>query len=185
MARLAHISDAGSDWDRGGHRMMNRDRTNGNDEEIDADQVIRDYEEQEPAALGQDEDQVEVEWYEQAKQDTGEPPETLLTGGDIDADWRQAHFGGDEVVGGSNPTPDQDIVDEIGKAVGVTYEDTEPLRPEEKIAQRDQERWELNPVSSEDYAQRQATDDKPSQVETKQNVLKDEALSLKKRPKRR
>ena len=88
-------------------------------------------------------------------------PEAVLTGGDIDADWKQANFGGDEVVGGSNPTPDQDIVDEIGKAVGVTYEDAEPLRLEEKIAQRDEKRWELNPVSSEDYAERQNIEEGP------------------------
>lgn len=163
--------------------MMNGNGLNGNDEEIDADQAIRDYEESEPVALPPDEDQADVEWYEQAKQDTPEPPEALLTGGDIDADWRQAHFGGDETVGGSNPTPDQDIVDELGKSVGVTYEDGEPLRPEEKIAQRDQERWELNPVSSEDYAERQRTDERPSTYESKYKVIKDEAPSTK-RPKR-
>ena len=114
--------------------------------------MIRNYEKSEPTDAVPEEGQADAEWYEQAKQDTRQPAEAVLTGGDIDADWRQANFGEDEAVGESNPTPDQDIVEDIGKAVGVTYEDAEPLRPEEKIAQRDEERWELNPVSSEDYA---------------------------------
>jgi len=141
--------------------MATKNGTNERNEEIDADRVIRNYQESEQVLPAPDEDQTEVEWYEQAKQVTPEPPEAVLTGGDIDADWKAATFGGDEVVGGSNPTPDQDTVDEIGKAIGVTYEDAEPLRLEEKIAQRDEERWELNPVSSEDYAERQASEEGP------------------------
>ena len=39
-----------------------------------------------------------------------------LTGGDVDADWEDAYAVGDEAPGGDNPTPDQDIVDEIGGA---------------------------------------------------------------------
>jgi len=159
--------------------MMNENGKNGNHEEIDADQVIRNYEESGPADTVPEEGEADAEWYEQAKQDTRQPPEAVLTGGDIDADWRQANFGGDEAVGGSNPTPDQDIVEDIGKAVGVTYEDAEPLRPEEKIAQRDEERWELNPVSSEDYAERQTADEEPSPAKAKQKGLKDEASPLK------
>ena len=42
-----------------------------------------------------------------------------LTGGDVDADWESAYSVGDEAPGGDNPTPDQDIVDDIGRAVGV------------------------------------------------------------------
>ena len=44
-----------------------------------------------------------------------------ITGGDIDADWESAYSVGDEAPGGDNPTPDQDIVDDIGKALGVQY----------------------------------------------------------------
>src|SRR5574342_494736 len=43
-----------------------------------------------------------------------------LSAGDLDADWQSADQGGEETVGGSTPTPDQDIVDELGRAVGVT-----------------------------------------------------------------
>lgn len=76
-----------------------------------------------------------------------------LSAGDIDAAWDLADVG-EETVGGSSPTPDQDVVEEIGQAVGLTYEDNEPLRPLEKILERDRNRWELDPASSEDYKQR-------------------------------
>jgi hypothetical protein len=71
-----------------------------------------------------------------------------LSGGDIDAAWQQADQAGEETVGGSVPTPDQDQVDELGKAAGLTYQDDEPLNTEEKLAKRDRQRWELNPASS-------------------------------------
>jgi hypothetical protein len=76
-----------------------------------------------------------------------------LSGGDIDADWARADIG-DETVGGSAPTPDQDVVDELGEAVGLTYEDNEPLHSTEKVEERDRRRWELDPASSEDYNDR-------------------------------
>jgi len=74
-----------------------------------------------------------------------------ITGGDIDADWESAYSVGDEAPGGDNPTPDQDIVDDIGKALGVQYEDNEELKGEKKISDRDKKRWELDPASAEDY----------------------------------
>jgi hypothetical protein len=77
-----------------------------------------------------------------------------ITGGDIDADWESAYSVGDEAPGGDNPTPDQDIVDDIGRAVGVEYQDNEELKGEDKIARRDRHRWELDPASSEDYDER-------------------------------
>ena len=76
-----------------------------------------------------------------------------LSGGDLDADWGRADTG-EETVGGSAPTPDQDIVEELGIAVGLTYEDNEPLHTQEKVDQRDRNRWELDPASSEDYSDR-------------------------------
>ena len=77
-----------------------------------------------------------------------------LTGGDVDADWESAYSVGDEAPGGDNPTPDQDIVDEIGRAVGVEYQDNEELKGDEKIAKRDRNRWELDPASSDDWDDR-------------------------------
>jgi Family of unknown function (DUF6335) len=78
----------------------------------------------------------------------------VLTGGDVDADWEDAYAVGDEAPGGDNPTPDQDRVDDIGKALGVEYQDNEELRSSDKIADRDKHRWELDPASSEDYRDR-------------------------------
>ena len=71
-----------------------------------------------------------------------------LSGGDLDADWQSANQAGEETVGGTVSTPDQDIVDELGEAVGLTYEDDEPLQGEEKLRERDLNRWELNPESA-------------------------------------
>ena len=78
----------------------------------------------------------------------------VLTGGDVDASWEDAYAVGDEAPGGDNPTPDQDIVDDIGKALGVQYEDNEELKGADKIAERDKHRWELDPASSDDYKDR-------------------------------
>jgi len=74
-----------------------------------------------------------------------------LTAGDLDANWGDAYAVGDEAPGGDNPTPDQDRVDSIGKALGVTYEDNEELQGSEKIIERDRHRWELDPASSDDW----------------------------------
>ena len=78
----------------------------------------------------------------------------VLTGGDIDGDWESAYSVGDEAPGGDNPTPDQAIVDDIGSALGVVYEDDEELTSEKKISDRDKHRWELDPESSDDYDER-------------------------------
>jgi Family of unknown function (DUF6335) len=77
-----------------------------------------------------------------------------ITGGDVDVDVEDAYFTGDEAPGGDNPTPDQDVVDDIGKALGVHYEDNEELKASDKIVERDRHRWEMDPASSEDYKER-------------------------------
>lgn len=79
----------------------------------------------------------------------------VMTGGDVDADWEDAYAVGDEAPGGDNPTPDQDIVDDIGKALGVEYQDNEELKGADKITERDKHRWELDPASSDDYKDRE------------------------------
>ncbi|OLE50922.1 MAG: hypothetical protein AUG51_25440 [Acidobacteria bacterium 13_1_20CM_3_53_8] len=66
------------------------------------------------------------------------------SGGDMDADWEDVNNGGTESVAGDNPTPDQSIVEENARAVGVTYEDNEDLEILEKIERRDRERFELD-----------------------------------------
>ena len=77
-----------------------------------------------------------------------------LAAGDPDVDSEDAYFTGEEAPGGDNSTPDQDIVDDIGKALGVQYEDNEELKPADKVAERDKHRWELDPASSDDYKDR-------------------------------
>ena len=77
-----------------------------------------------------------------------------ITGGDVDVDLEDAYFTGDEAPGGDNSTPDQDIVDDIGKALGVEYQDNEELKAVDKVTERDRKRWELDPASSEDYKER-------------------------------
>lgn len=77
-----------------------------------------------------------------------------LDGGDPDVDVEDAYFTGEEAPGGDNPTPDQDIVDDIGKALGVEYEDNEELKAADKVVERDKHRWELDPASAEDYKDR-------------------------------
>ena len=77
-----------------------------------------------------------------------------IAGGDVDVDVEDAYFTGEEAPGGDNPTPDQDIVDDIGKALGVEYADNEELKAADKVTQRDKHRWELDPASSEDYDDR-------------------------------
>jgi hypothetical protein len=82
-----------------------------------------------------------------------------LTGGDVDSDWNDAYASGEETPGGDMSTPDQDVVEEIGRALGVEYEDAEELKGAEKIESRDRNRWEYDPASSDDYRDRTRRDD--------------------------
>jgi hypothetical protein len=77
-----------------------------------------------------------------------------IASGDVDVNTEDAYFTGDEAPGGDNQTPDQDRVDDIGRALGVEYNDAEELRSGDKVADRDKQRWELDPASSEDYRDR-------------------------------
>ena len=81
------------------------------------------------------------------RQHHSESPEQ--TAGDVDAAWDQAEDVGDETPS-AEPMPGHDRVDEMGEALGVTYDDDEPLEFAEKVWQRDEERWELDPESAED-----------------------------------
>ena len=45
-------------------------------------------------------------------------------------------------------------LDELGAPMDVIYQDGEPLRVGEKEHERDLHRWELDPASAEDYADR-------------------------------
>jgi hypothetical protein len=73
-----------------------------------------------------------------------------LSGGDVDAAWQESEMAGEESVGGSVSTPDQDLVDELGEAAGLTYTDYEELDYDKKVLNRDRDRWELDPASADD-----------------------------------
>jgi len=73
-------------------------------------------------------------------------------GGDLDANWEEVNDSGSETVAGDNPTPDQSLVEENAKAIGVSFEDNEELEFVEKIEKRDRDRYELEERSK-------ATDD--------------------------
>lgn len=82
------------------------------------------------------------------RQHTESSPE--LTAGDVDAKWQDAYAVGDEAPGGDNMTPDQDRVDDIGKALGIEYDDDEELQGGAEVTARDESRWELDPDSKEE-----------------------------------
>ncbi|HYX15448.1 MAG TPA: DUF6335 family protein [Nostoc sp.] len=77
-----------------------------------------------------------------------------LTGGDVDAYWQDADAVGDEAVGGSTSTPDQNVTEELEAAVGLEMADSEFLHTNDILEERDGDRWELDPNSSEDYQDR-------------------------------
>ena len=71
-------------------------------------------------------------------------------GGDLDATWEDVNEDGSETVGGDNPTPDQSMVEENARAVGVSFEDNEELEFIDKIERRDRDRFELDQRSKAD-----------------------------------
>lgn len=74
----------------------------------------------------------------------------LLTGGDPDADWARAESSGEEAVGGSEPTPDQDVVDELARALGVEQDaDAEFRTTGEILRERDRLRWRLDEAAAD------------------------------------
>ncbi len=102
---------------------------------------------QEELEARQDLNDGEAKLLEELRQHHAKSPQ--LSGGDLDAAWDEANVG-EETVGGMAPTPDQDVVEEMGEAFGLSYEDDEPLRTGEKIEARDRHRWELDPASAEE-----------------------------------
>ncbi len=66
--------------------------------------------------------------------------------GDPDDDPLANAYVGDETPGGSAPTPDQSLVDEIGRAYGLSEEDAADLwTAAEILGRRDRHRAELRP----------------------------------------
>lgn len=71
------------------------------------------------------------------------------TGGDSFANQGQAKVVGEEAVGGTTPTPGQNVVGNLGEAVGVSYPERQPVAGAEIMEARDENRWELDPDSKE------------------------------------
>jgi len=70
------------------------------------------------------------------------------SGGDIDAQWEEVNTSGSESVFGHNPTPDQSNVEANAHAMGINFEDNEPLDFVKKMEKRDEDRFELDEAST-------------------------------------
>lgn len=77
------------------------------------------------------------------------------TGGDVDVNQYLAKVAGEEAVGGTTPTPDQNVVEDLAASVGIKIADKATLHTSEILEQRDAHRWELEPESAEDYEERE------------------------------
>ena len=111
-----------------------------NDPEFVPDPEIEEFMEEEIAHAPKDPDLLA-----QRLRNTAASPEDA--GGDLDADWEDVNTAGSESIAGDNPTPDQSLVEENAKAVGVSFEDNEELDFLNKIEKRDRDRFELEEQS--------------------------------------
>jgi hypothetical protein len=109
----------------------------------DDDDILDDFRERQNTNAGSDQLLERLVQYNNAR-----TPD--LSGGDLDAAWEDTDQSGEESVGGTVFTPDQDIVEELGDAVGIKYDYDEPLQTFDKLQDRDDHRWELNPDSADD-----------------------------------
>lgn len=72
------------------------------------------------------------------------------SGGDVDADWQRAQSSGEEAVGGSVATPDQDVVDELARPFGVERPPDAPvITSDEILSSRDRRRWRTEQSTDE------------------------------------
>lgn len=69
------------------------------------------------------------------------------SGGDLDADWHDVENTGSESVGGHNPTPGQSDPEANAHAMGLDYQDNEPMDLLSKMEKRDENRFELDESS--------------------------------------
>jgi len=100
----------------------------------------------EAARIGQEDQSEDVGADVSAKRDrmaSGMP----TTAGDPDVRKDQAKVVGEEAIGGTTPTPDQDNVDEVAAAVGIDTKAEHPVRVTREMQRRDEQRYELDPES--------------------------------------
>ena len=78
------------------------------------------------------------------------PGEEVLRVGDPDVALLESEYSGEEIPGGSMSAPDQNNVDDVGRAYGMTDADSGALVSVEDLqTRRDQHRWELDPRSKD------------------------------------
>src|ERR1043165_10120730 len=111
-----------------------------NDPEFVPDPEIEEFMEEEIAHAPKD-----PELLAQRLRNTAASPQDA--GGDLDADWEDVNDAGSESIGGDSPTPDQSLVEENAKAIGVSFEDNEELDFLNKMEKRDRDRYELEDKS--------------------------------------
>src|ERR1044071_5151056 len=111
-----------------------------NDPEFVPDPEIEEFMEEEIAHAPKD-----PELLAQRLRNTAASP--LDAGGDLDADWEDVNDSGEESVGGDSPTPDQSIVEENARALGVGFEDNEELDFLHKLQRTEDHRYELEEQS--------------------------------------
>jgi len=111
-----------------------------NDPEFVPDPEIEEFMEEEIAHAPKDPDLLA-----QRLRNTAASPQDA--GGDVDAAWEDVNESGSETFAGDSPTPDQSMVEENARAVGVSFEDNEELDFLRKIERRDRDRYELEEQS--------------------------------------
>ncbi|MGB3536102.1 MAG: DUF6335 family protein [Microcoleaceae cyanobacterium] len=57
----------------------------------------------------------------------------------------------DQPVAATEPIPERHDVDDIASEMGVEIANEEPVQMKEKLDQRDEQRWQLDPDSAEDH----------------------------------
>jgi hypothetical protein len=108
------------------------------DNEEPADQEIKDFMDDEIAHVPQAPNELAERLMEHHSSSPAD------SGGDIDASWEEVNSSGSEAFAGHNPTPDQSDVEENAHAMGIDFEDNEPLDFVEKMEKRDRDRYELD-----------------------------------------
>ena len=103
-----------------------------------ADKEITDFMEEEIAHTPHD----SSELLERLDENTAASPSD--SGGDVDAEWEDVNDSGAESVFGHNPTPGQSDVEANAHAMGIDFQDNEPLDIIEKVEKRDRDRYELD-----------------------------------------
>jgi hypothetical protein len=87
--------------------------------------------------------------YPEAEADEVPGEDELLRAGDPDVDPLENLYSGEEMPGGSMPTPDQNDVEDAGRAAGITEVDNGALRTaEELVERRDSHRWRNESLSA-------------------------------------